>query len=132
MLLLAGLLLAGCHDRQAAQGALYYDVYCSSCHGPNGQGQYPARPWGSVAPDLEGWIAPALDMQGHCYVHPRGQLFSIIRNGSPFPGTTMVGFKNKLTDDQIRAIVAYLESLWDARTRSEYEQREKVYSGKPG
>jgi len=131
LLFLAGMLLGGCKEQEAARGAALYTVHCAACHGANGQGQNPARPWGSLAPEQEGWIAPALDMRGHCYVHPRKQLFSLIRDGSPFPGTTMVGFKAKLSDEQIRWIVSYLESLWDRRTRKEYEDREKLYTPKP-
>lgn len=127
-LVLAASLLTGCHDRDVARGAALYQAQCASCHGPNGQGQNPARPWGSLVPEQEGWIAPALDMRGHCYVHPRNQLFSIIRDGSPFPGTTMVGFKDRLKDDEIRDIVAYLETLWDKNTRREYLEREKLIS----
>jgi len=129
-LILAAALLAGCHERDVARGAALYTEHCATCHGPNGRGQNPARPWGSLVPEQEGWIAPALDMRGHCYVHPRRQLFSIIRDGSPFKGTTMLAFKSKLSDNQILALVAYLETLWDKNTRREYEEREKLYSRK--
>lgn len=104
-----------------------YQIHCAVCHGSEGQGQNPARPYGSIAPEQEGWIAPALNTRGHCFLHSRQQLFSIIRDGSPFPGTPMVGFKDKLTDDQIRALISYLESLWDRNTRREYEARELLY-----
>jgi mono/diheme cytochrome c family protein len=125
------LALAGCEFTEVSRGKALYTQHCAICHGPNGRGQNPARPWGSLAPEQEGWIAPALDMRGHCYVHPRRQLLSIIRDGSTFKGTTMIGFKDKMDDDQIRALIAYLETLWDKNTRREYESREKQYAA-PG
>lgn len=127
-LLLAALFLAGCHEREVAQGAALYVEHCETCHGPNGRGQNPFRPWGSLAPEQEGWIAPALDMRGHCFVHPRSQLISIIRDGSPFPKSTMVGFKAKLSDRQILALISYMETLWDPNTRREYDERERAYT----
>jgi mono/diheme cytochrome c family protein len=118
--------LAGCERMELARGSAVYDQHCAVCHGSAGRGQNPARPYGSIAPEQEGWIAPALDTRGHCFLHTRAQLFSIIRDGSPFPGTPMLGFKDKLTDNEIRAVIAYLVSLWDRNTRREYESREQL------
>jgi mono/diheme cytochrome c family protein len=119
------IVMAGCHDREVSRGAAIYAERCASCHGPEGRGQNPARPWGSIAPEQEGWIAPALDMRGHCYQHPRKQLIAIIRNGSSLKGSTMLGFKDKLSEDQINSVVTYLESLWDRPTRKQFQAREQ-------
>ncbi|HEX7926104.1 MAG TPA: cytochrome c [bacterium] len=120
-------LAAGCERIQVAQGARVYSQYCVSCHGAEGVGQNPARPYGSIVPEKEGWIAPALDGRGHCYQHSRQQIFEIIRDGSPFLGTPMVGFKDKLSDSDVNALVAYIISLWDENMRREYEARERLY-----
>ncbi len=120
-------LLAGCERIDVARGAAAYETHCVVCHGREGRGLNAARPYGSIAPEQEGWIAPALDTRGHCYLHTRAQLFSIIRDGSPFPGSPMIPFKGKLTDGQIRALIAYLVSLWDVNTRREYEAREQLF-----
>ncbi len=119
-------LLAGCDRVDVLRGSAAYSTHCAVCHGLDGRGQNAARPYGSIAPEQEGWIAPALDTRGHCFLHTRAQLFSIIHDGSPFPGTPMVGFKDKLSDSQIRALIVYLVSLWDANTRREYEAREEL------
>ena len=120
-LLLAGFLallaLAGCHSRphqQVAQGALLYEQHCATCHGPDGQGQDLARPAGNPFPQQEGFIAPALDNRGHCAEHPQEQLFDWIKHGTGVPGSPMQGWEGRLTDDQIRAVLAYLRSLWGA------------------
>ena len=116
--------LGGCHGRDAQRGAALYSENCASCHGADGRGQNPARPQGSIAPEQEGWIAPALDMRGHCYQHPRKELIGMIRNGSALQGSTMVGFKSKLSDEQIGAVVTYLETLWDLGIRKQYQARD--------
>jgi mono/diheme cytochrome c family protein len=121
--LLAVLGLGGCHDREPAGGLALYTEHCALCHGTRGRGQNPTRPGGSLAPELEGWIAPALDMRGHCFVHSRAQLIAIIRDGSSQKGSTMLAFKDRLTEEDIGEIVSYLETLWDPATRGQYEAR---------
>ena len=120
-------LLGGCGKAEEWYGAALYLDHCALCHGSSGRGQDLRRPYGSIAPDQEGWIAPALNSQGHCFLHNRKQIFSIIRDGSPFPGTPMYGVKGQLSDSQIQALVAYIVSLWDRNTREQYEQREREY-----
>ena len=120
----AVLLLGGCHNREVAQGAAVYSANCATCHGANGRGQNPVRPWGSIAPEQEGWIAPALDNRGHCYQHTRSELVAIIRDGSKEKGSPMVGFKGRLSDQQIDSVVTYLETLWDRPTRNLFRSRE--------
>jgi len=121
------LLASGCHKARQLQGAMLYSEHCAACHGSAGRGQDPRRPYGSIAPDQEGWIAPALDSRGHCFQHTRKELFTIIRDGSPFPGTPMAGFKGKLSDAQIQSLIDYIVSLWDRNTRGQYERRQERY-----
>jgi len=117
--------LAGCHDREVARGAALYKAQCARCHGEEGAGQNPARPWGSLDPVKEGFIAPALDGRGHCSDHPRNELLAIIAGGSKTPGSPMAGFQDKLSASEQAAIVAYLETLWDRAIRRWYELRER-------
>jgi hypothetical protein len=121
------LLLGGCGKVEQWYGAALYLDHCARCHGSGGEGQDLRRPYGSIAPDQEGWIAPALNGRGHCFLHTRKQLFSIIRDGSPFPGTPMLGSKGELSDAQVEALIAYTVSLWDRNTREQYELREEEY-----
>lgn len=120
---LAAVGLAGYHGAEPRSGEALYSEHCASCHGPQGRGQNLARPGGSLAPEQEGWIAPALDMRGHCFAHSRAQLIALIRGGSAQKGSTMLPFKDRLSDEEIGTIVSYLETLWDASTRSQYEAR---------
>ena len=49
----------------------------------------------------------------------------MIRDGSKLTGSTMVGFKSRLTDEQIEAVVTYLETFWDRGIRKQYQAREE-------
>ena len=74
---------------------------CKMCHGANGDGQGPLAKKFKPHPR---------DFTCAKTIHgvPDGQLFWIIRNGSP--GTAMKGFKT-LSDDQIWQIILYIRQL---------------------
>jgi mono/diheme cytochrome c family protein len=92
---------------QVAQGKLLYAANCASCHGPQGEGQDWRTP---VAPGL--LPAPAHNREGHTWHHPTQQLLEIIADGGKTPGSTMPAFKDRLTETQQRAILAYIKALW--------------------
>ncbi len=84
---------------------------CASCHGKDGIGENSNQPRGGMsAAGL--LIAPALNGTGHTWHHSDEVLFSIIKNGSGDPNSRMVGFKGRLNDDQIRAVLKHVKSLW--------------------
>ncbi len=120
--LAAGLTLAACHVEGEARGRVVYDQHCRRCHGPDGQGQNLAKPWGSLAPEVEGFIAPALDGRGHCWFHPPHEIFGIVKNGSGVPGSPMPAWGSVLPDSDIRSVTAYIQSLWPRRLRFLAEQ----------
>jgi mono/diheme cytochrome c family protein len=69
--------------------------------------------------------APPHDATGHTWHHSDQQLFEITKNGASglLPGyqSDMPAFKGTLSDDEIRAVLAYIKSTWpaDIRTRQE-------------
>jgi mono/diheme cytochrome c family protein len=123
------LLLAGCTDpkpdpQQIASGQKVYTEHCAACHGARLEGQ-PA--WQKRLPNGR-FPAPPHDDTGHTWHHPDDVLFAITKNGlvPPYapPGyaSDMPAFAGKLSDDEIRAVLAYIESHWSEevrRTRAE-------------
>jgi len=87
-------------DAVAAGQALYLKN-CASCHGRNGQGG-PGNDLIPAAPPLTGdkWDHGSTDQA----------IFDNIKNGIA-PDFNMVPFKDKLKDDEIRTIVAFIRSL---------------------
>jgi len=65
---------------------------------------------------------PPHDDSGHTWRHGDKQLADLIENGwrDPFNKTqelTMPPFKDKLSDEEIRAVIAYFKSLWSEEHR---------------
>ncbi len=118
------LLLAGCADpvpdaQQLALGEKVYADHCAVCHGARLEGQ-PA--WQKRRPDGR-LPAPPHDDSGHTWHHPDEVLFGITRNGlvPPYapPGyeSDMPAFAGKLSDQEIRAVLAYIASHWSDEVR---------------
>jgi cytochrome c oxidase cbb3-type subunit III len=79
----------------AGRGQSHFNIYCMACHGMDGKGQ---KIFG--APDLtnEIWL----------YGNSRGRIEDVIRNGR---SGEMPSFKNKLGEDKIHIMSAYVKSL---------------------
>ncbi|HEX9789404.1 MAG TPA: cytochrome c [Kiloniellales bacterium] len=96
-----------------ARGHELYATYCAACHGVNREGQANWQQRGA-----DGLLpAPPHDETGHTWHHPDQQLFQIIKLGTAaLVGgdykTTMIGFGDKLSDDEIMAILDYIKSTW--------------------
>lgn len=118
--LILAVLLAGCDPANRAQidrGAKLYAQHCASCHGANLQGQQPdwrtRRPNGRLP-------APPHDDSGHTWHHPDEVLFGITKFGvvppyaPPDYESDMPAFGGTLSDDDIRAVLAFIESRWSA------------------
>ena len=92
---------------EVAQGKYLYSANCASCHGRNGEGQ----DWRTPVP--EGILpAPPHNSEGHTWHHPEQQLLQIIREGGQTEGSLMPAYKDRLTDEQIEAILAYIKTMW--------------------
>ena len=110
---------AGLRERAASApegirtGHLVFEKNCASCHGARGEG---APDWEHR--DAKGELPPPpLDAHGHAWKHADGMLYRLVQGGwrDPFNKTerlTMPAFGNKLSPQQIRAVIEYLKTLW--------------------
>jgi mono/diheme cytochrome c family protein len=114
-------LLAGCgadkpDAAHIAAGAKVYAQNCAACHGAKLEGQ-PA--WQRKLPNGR-FPAPPHDDAGHTWHHPDDVLFGIIKRGLVPPyapagyESDMPAYAGKLSDDEIRAVLAYIASHWSA------------------
>ncbi len=83
------------------QGRAIYEQHCAGCHGPEGRGD------GKLALSLS--PRPGNLISAQTSAKPDQDLLKIIANGKP--RTAMAGWKNLLSDDEQRAVLAYIRSL---------------------
>ncbi len=91
------------------QGALVYAQHCASCHGANLEG---APDWKQPLPDGS-FPPPPHDSSGHTWHHPESLLLAIIADGGdPAYNSKMPAFKDKLSDQERRAVLEFIKSSW--------------------
>jgi mono/diheme cytochrome c family protein len=86
-----------------ASGQAIYAANCATCHGEGGRGDGPA------AVGLE---PPPADLTDGVWVTGDGSLpaiVNVVANGSP--GTAMIGWRGTLSDAEIEAVAAHVQSL---------------------
>ncbi|MCY4632845.1 MAG: c-type cytochrome [bacterium] len=96
-----------------AWGSDVYSRHCASCHGADLQGEpnWTVRKVDGTLP------APPHDVSGHTWHHGDAQLFEMTKWGTAavvgggYP-TNMPGFADKLDDDEIWAVLAFIKSWW--------------------
>jgi len=88
-------------------GGALYGPYCASCHGPHGRGDGDAGLDLVPSPAL---LSRLMDVQGTVDEY---LMWTISEGGKPFD-TAMPAFKDRLTEDQIWQIVAYMRAGFPA------------------
>jgi mono/diheme cytochrome c family protein len=107
-----------------ALGRSLYAEHCASCHGANLEGQ---PNWRKRLPNGR-MPAPPHDASGHTWHHSDEALFRVTREGSAAIAgrgyeSDMPGFGDVMTDDEIKAVLAFIKSTWPERIRKAQEQR---------
>lgn len=101
---------------QVARGERIYHEHCAVCHGVELEGE---PNWRQRRPDGR-LPAPPHDESGHTWHHPNTDLFRMTRDGMvpPFAPegyeSDMPAFGDILDDDEIRAVLAYIQSTWSS------------------
>jgi len=104
---------------QVARGAVLYRDQCARCHGARLEGE---PNWQTRKPNGE-LPAPPHDASGHTWHHPDAYLFAVTKHGlAPFVPpdykSAMPSFVGVLSDDEIRAVLAFIESRWPPEIRA--------------
>ena len=93
---------------QVAKGADLYLAYCAECHGQNAEG---TPNWRQPGPDGK-YPPPPLNGSAHTWHHPLAMLRQTVRIGGVPVGGSMPAFGDKLNNDEIDAILAWVQSHW--------------------
>jgi S-disulfanyl-L-cysteine oxidoreductase SoxD len=125
--------LADANDNaKVLPGRHAYRLYCSSCHGRllQGQAHWQLR-------DKDAYKrAPAHDETGHTWQHSDEELFHITKYGRAESApqdmvSFMPAFKDRLTDEQILAIIAFIKRGWPIGLRASQATLNPGYAGMP-
>jgi mono/diheme cytochrome c family protein len=98
----------GYQPATVVRGAKLFQEHCAACHGANAEG---AATWHRPGPDGK-YPAPPLNGSAHDWHHPKAALMRTIRDGTAQLGGNMPAWRDKLSDDEIEAIIAWFQSLW--------------------
>lgn len=90
------------------RGGDIFKTHCAACHGANAEG---APNWQRKGPDGK-LPPPPLDASGHGWHHPRSVLMQTIKDGTLKRGGGMPAWKDKLSDSDIEAVLAWIQSRW--------------------
>ena len=118
----------GLDAKQVARGGEVYKVHCAVCHGANTEG---APNWSEKGPDGK-FPPPPLDASGHGWHHPKNALVQTIKEGTIKLGGGMPAWKGTLTDDDIEAVIAWIQSRWPAEIYENWKQMDERLRGRPG
>jgi len=89
-------------------GAVKYAQNCAVCHGKIAQG---TPNWHE--PDTnDNYPPPPLDGSGHTWHHSKKVLTMVIKKGGKPMGGQMPAFENKLSNNDINSIIAWLQTHW--------------------
>lgn len=108
-----------------ARGRVVYTQHCAQCHGADLAGQ---PRWRERGPD--GLLpAPPHDRNGHTWHHPGRVLFNITKYGvqhyaGPQYHSAMPRYEGTLADEDIVAVLSYIQSTWPLDVRRLHETLE--------
>lgn len=89
-------------------GSSLFQQNCAVCHGVNAEG---TKEWKKT--DANGnYPPPPLDGSAHAWHHSIPQLARSIKEGGIKLGGVMPAFGDKLSDQDVLAVIAYFQSKW--------------------
>ncbi len=124
------ILLVGCSpeeknsniDSMASLGESVFNKNCVSCHGVKDQGL--TTDW--KVKDANGnYPPPPLNGTAHTWHHSPEQLLYTINKGGTEMGGQMPAFENRLTEEEKKALIDYMYSLWPKEIQVKYDDRFK-------
>lgn len=95
-------------DQTVLRGRSLYQASCERCH--------------EEAANGTGRLAPPHGPTGHTWHHPDGQIVDIILGRLQYAGRTMPSFEGQMSEDDARAVLAFLKTNWTPAQRKFQEE----------
>ena len=102
-----------------SQGRKLFLVNCAECHGAQGEGE---KDWRNIGADGVN-KAPPLNGTGHAWHHSEKSLTNSIKNGTVKIGGKMPAWKGKLSDREIKLILAWMTAQWSDEIYTAWHNR---------
>ncbi len=114
-------------QQQVARGADLFAQNCASCHGAKGEGM---KNW--KTPDANGvYPPPPINGTGHAWHHDLALLRGTVKKGGKPVGGVMPPFGDKFSDEDVDAVIAYVQSQWPDRIYDAWASRAKPKAKAP-
>ena len=110
-----------------SHGAEVFRANCAVCHGANAEGD---ANWRKIGPDGK-YPPPPLNGTAHEWHHSIPVLREIIKNGTPPEEGNMPAWGQKLTDQEIDAVIAWFQSLWPDQIYAAWNEMQERARGEP-
>ena len=101
--------VAGARPEALADGQRLYDANCASCHGPRAQGAVKAGVAISIIEQQGGKQPPDLTDPAWDHGSTDAEIVTVVKKG--IPSGMMAPYEGRLSDVEIRNVVAYVRSL---------------------
>ncbi len=107
-------------NAQLIRGKKVFVTNCAACHGASGEGL--VVDWKKPGADGK-FPAPPLNGSAHTWHHSKALLMRTINEGGVALGGAMPPFKDKLTEQEKEAVLAYVMSLWPKDIYATWQER---------
>jgi mono/diheme cytochrome c family protein len=104
---------------EEAQGYRLFQANCASCHQADASG---TSNWRTLGADGH-YPPPPLNGTAHTWHHSLSVLRRTVREGGVALGGSMPPFADKLNDEEIDAILAWVQSKWPAEVYAVWNER---------
>lgn len=104
---------------QVDLGHTVFQKNCAECHGNKAQS---ILNWKQTLPDGS-YPPPPLNGTAHAWHHPLSALSRVVNAGGIRLGGKMPAFKDKLTEEEKQAVIAYFQNFWNDEVYSAWLQR---------
>ena len=106
---------------QVKRGYSIFQANCSTCHKPDASG---TKDWQTPLENGK-YPPPPINCEAHAWHHPLNILRRVVNKGGVALGGWMPGFEDKLSDQDVDDVLAWVQSNWPEEKYHFWSERNK-------